>query len=150
MDIIGQFYISIFAGIMGQSSSRPRNIVAPLIAANLSLGDKPPKTQNVKFTVEDNDLYLLWNSSSAITVLTFSQNSFKLTYVLSNFWSKFSIPYQDFYNFTAGPTNISIKHLSSKDGTYFARNSLESDIFLSTFDSGQHKFSQMNDPGLNL
>lgn len=109
---------------MGQSSSKPRNIVAPIILANSSLGDKPSKTQNVKFIVEDNDLYLLWNSSSAITVLTFSQNNLKISYTLSNFWSKFSIPYQDFYNFTAGPTNISIKHLTSKDGSYFARNTL--------------------------
>lgn len=83
-------------------------------------------------------------------MLTFQQNQRQIRYILSNFWNKFKIPFEDFFDFDLGITNISINRMNSPDGSFYSRDINSSEIIQTSFNACEHKYSQINDPTLRV
>lgn len=145
----GKYYLSIFAGLMGQSSSIPRNIYRN---SNFSKGNskKVAVPKNVRLEITQNNLYAVWDSRAAITSLTFSQGELKNQFVLSNYHNKFKIPFYRFSDYENGEVELVVAHATSSDGTQYSRTSDNGEFVTLSFNACDHKFAQVNGAYVNL
>ena len=113
--------MSIFPGKYGQSSTRLRRLF--IESKGLQKVNVAPIVKNLRLEIVANDLYVRWDSEAAITKLIFIQGTLRVQYVLSNYHSKFSIPFKDFKNFTTNITNIYAYHATSEGESLYLINS---------------------------
>lgn len=140
----GYYFVSIFAGRYGRSSIRMKTIKEQdSFTGAVNLFERAPEPSNLSADVIDNKLYLLWNSTAAITELKISQEGLHQTYTLSNYHTRFQVPLADFTNFKESNTVVEIRHANSRDGTYYSISSPLSAEKNTSFFALKHGFDEI-------
>jgi len=96
LNLTGQFYLSVFAGSSGLTSTSLFTVNPSFIGSLVSRTPAPLQLANLNLI--DNDLWVEWNKSEevdpCITKITFSQSNIaSLSYLLSNYQTSFRVPY---------------------------------------------------------
>jgi hypothetical protein len=115
-------------GFIGQIVSRP-----------------PTPLANATLTLVNNDLWVNWTFSDvvqpALTQIIFTQADFTVHFLLSNYESSLKVPYQQFWAFNSGPTNIQISQAFSLSETANSRTSDFSAPYNIIFNATYHNYA---------
>jgi hypothetical protein len=96
LNLTGQFYLSVFAGSSGVTTTNLFTVNPSYIGSLVSRTPAPLQIANLNLI--DNDLWVEWTKSEennpCITKITFFQSNIaSLSYLLSNYQTRFKVPY---------------------------------------------------------
>jgi len=96
LNLTGQFYLSVFAGSSGITTTSLYTVNPSFIGSLVSRTPLPLQIANLNLI--ENDLWVEWVKSEevepCITKITFSQSNVgSLSYLLSNYQTRFKVPY---------------------------------------------------------
>lgn len=146
LNLTGTYYLSIFAGTSGITSTKQYDI-APSFIGRITAASPNPIPE-ASLDLNGNDLVLTWtnppNANPALTQIIFSQEGGQLlTFLLSNAETTFKVPYEHFFLFSAGPTTIQISQALSDSESAISRTSNFSAPYYILFNAAEHLYDEI-------
>lgn len=113
----GIYYLSVFAGRSGLTSLTQYTITPGFIGQIVSRPPTPLATASLNLV--DNNLWVNWTYSDviqpALTLIIFTQAGFTVQFLLSNYETEFKVPFDRFWAFNVGPTDVQIAQAFSSN-----------------------------------
>jgi hypothetical protein len=141
--VTGIYYLSVFAGGSGLTSLTQYTIAPGFIGQIVSRPPTPLSTASINLI--NNDLWVNWTSSDvtqpALTLIIFTQAGFTVQFLLSNYETDFKVPYERFWMFNVGPTDVQITQAFSSNESGNSRTSDFSAPYNIIFNAAVHNFA---------
>lgn len=143
LNVSGVYYLSVFAGGSGFTALQQYTIAPGFIGQIVS---RPPTPlSNASINLINNDLWVNWTYSDvtqpALTLITFSQGGYSVQFLLSNYETSFKVPYDKFWAFNVGPTDVQISQAFSSNESGNSRTSDFSAPFNIIFNATNHNYA---------
>lgn len=143
LNMSGVYYLSVFAGSSGFTALQQYTIAPGFIGQIVS---RPPTPlSNASINLINNDLWVNWTYSDvkqpALTLIIFSQGGFSVQFLLSNYETSFKMPYEKFWAFNVGPTDVQITQAFSSNESGNSRTSDFSAPFNIIFNATNHNYA---------
>lgn len=117
LNMTGVYYLSIFPGSSGLTSLTQYTIAPSFIGQIVSRSPTP--LSNATLNLIGNDLWVNWTYSDVaqpvLTQIIFIQADFSVRFLISNYETSFKVPYDQFWAFNSGITNVQITQAFSSN-----------------------------------
>ena len=144
----GRFYFTMSVGTSLKLKRELKFINEP--KEPFVLSEVPVTPSMLKLSVLNNQLYVEWESVSALTKLRFVQNNKVKEFMLSNYHQMFKVPFYEFEDFEMGDVEVHLMHASSRREGFDDRNSEFSPPLSFSFKALEHKTAMIKSEAANL